>query len=166
MQQMLAQLGLTQPTGPTHQWSTPTSFHLQLQCPHLQAAFLDCPSLNFPRLKACFWPGPDLCLSTSVLVPYGHGSHGLCSPLPLCPYCLHVILINPASLCFPCPTSVSPPVGVSWGFSGGTSGKEPACQCRRHKRYGSDPWIRKIPWRRIWQPTPIFLPGESHGQRT
>ena len=31
---------------------------------------------------------------------------------------------------------------------------------------GFDPWIRKIPWRRKWQPTPIFLPGKSHGQRS
>ena len=44
----------------------------------------------------------------------------------------------------------------------GSSGKESACQCRR---YGFDPWVRKIPWRREWQPTPIFLPGRSHGQR-
>ena len=28
------------------------------------------------------------------------------------------------------------------------------------------PWVRKIPWRRAWQPTPVFLPGESHGQRS
>ena len=28
----------------------------------------------------------------------------------------------------------------------------------------ADPWVRKIPWRREWQPTPVFLPGESHGQ--
>ena len=41
----------------------------------------------------------------------------------------------------------------------------PACQCRRHKRPRFDPWVRKIPWRRPWQPTPVFLPGESHGQR-
>ena len=32
------------------------------------------------------------------------------------------------------------------------------------KRYGFDSWVRKIPWRRAWQPTPVFLPGESHGQ--
>ena len=51
------------------------------------------------------------------------------------------------------------------GFLGGTSGKEPACQCRRHKRCGFDPWIRKNPWRREWHPTPVFLPGELHGQR-
>ena len=46
------------------------------------------------------------------------------------------------------------------------SGKEPACQCRRHKRCGLDPQVGKIPWRRTWQPTPVFLPGESHGQRS
>ena len=31
-------------------------------------------------------------------------------------------------------------------------------------RPGFDPWVRKIPWRRAWQPTPVFLPGESHGE--
>ena len=31
---------------------------------------------------------------------------------------------------------------------------------------GFDTWVRKIPWRRKWQPTPVFLPGESHGQRS
>ena len=36
----------------------------------------------------------------------------------------------------------------------------------RHKRCGFDPWFRKIPWKRKWQPTPVFLPGESHGQRS
>ena len=52
------------------------------------------------------------------------------------------------------------------GFPGGASGKEPTCHCRRHKRCGFDPWVGKIPWRREWQPTPIFLPGESHRQRS
>ena len=42
------------------------------------------------------------------------------------------------------------------------SGKEPACQCRR---CGFNPWVGKIPWKRKWQPTPVFLPGEFHGQR-
>ena len=50
-------------------------------------------------------------------------------------------------------------------FPGGTSGKEPACQCRRRERRGFDPWVRKIPWKREWQPTKVFLPGESHEQR-
>ena len=51
------------------------------------------------------------------------------------------------------------------GIPGGTSGKEPPCQCRRHRRHGFNPWVEKIPWRRKWQPTPVFLPGESHEQR-
>ena len=46
-------------------------------------------------------------------------------------------------------------------FLGGTSGKEPACQCMRHKGCHFDPWVEKIPWRKAWQPTPVFLPGES-----
>ena len=49
---------------------------------------------------------------------------------------------------------------------GGVSGEKPACQCGRHKRCRFDPWVRKIPWRRAWQLTPVSLPGESHGQRS
>ena len=51
-------------------------------------------------------------------------------------------------------------------FPGGTSGKEPACQCRKCKRPGFNPWVGKAPWRRAWQPTPVFLPEESQGQRS
>ena len=50
----------------------------------------------------------------------------------------------------------APVFGLPWWFSG----KEPACQCRRH---GFNPWVRKILWRRKGQPTPVFLPGKSHG---
>ena len=50
--------------------------------------------------------------------------------------------------------------------SGGTSGKEFTCQCRRCRRCGFYPWVGKISWRRKWQPTPVFLPGKSHGQRS
>ena len=50
------------------------------------------------------------------------------------------------------------------GFLGEASGNEPACQCRRCKRHRVCPWVGKIPWRRAWLPTPVFLPGESHGQ--
>jgi len=42
--------------------------------------------------------------------------------------------------------------------------KNPPAQCRRCKRHGFDLWVRKIPWRRAWQFTPVFLLGESHGQ--
>ena len=48
-----------------------------------------------------------------------------------------------------------------WGFLGGPVVKY--LQCRR---YRFDPWVGKIPWSRKWQPTPVFLPGESHGQRS
>ena len=46
------------------------------------------------------------------------------------------------------------------------SDKESTCQCKRCRRLRFDLWVRKIPWRRKWQPTPEFLPGESHGQRS
>ena len=59
-------------------------------------------------------------------------------------------------------------MGQMRGFLGGGSGggQEPTCQCRTHQRLGFDPWVWNIPWRRVWQPTPVFLPGESHGQRS
>ena len=55
---------------------------------------------------------------------------------------------------------------MSLGLPSGTSGKEPACQCRRHKRHGFDTWVGKILRKRKWQPSPVFLPGKSHGQRS
>ena len=48
------------------------------------------------------------------------------------------------------------------GFPWWLSSKELTCQCKRHRFY---PWVRKMPWRRKWQHTPVFLPGEFHGQR-
>ena len=52
------------------------------------------------------------------------------------------------------------------GFPGDTCGKELYYQYRKYKRCSFDPWVGKIPWRRAWQPTQVFLPGESHGQRS
>ena len=52
------------------------------------------------------------------------------------------------------------------GFPGGTSGKVSFCQCRRHKRSRSDPWVEKISWKREWKPTPVFLPGAFNGERS
>ena len=48
-------------------------------------------------------------------------------------------------------------------FAGGSDSKESACQCRRTR---FDPWTRKIPWRKEWLLTPVFLPGGFHGQRS
>ena len=59
--------------------------------------------------------------------------------------------------------------GCSFHFSGllwWLSGKEPTRQCMSRRRRGFDHWVRKIPWKRAWQPTLVFLPGESHGQRS
>ena len=58
--------------------------------------------------------------------------------------------------CLNCPKGC---IGLPRWFSG----KETSCQCRRHR---FDPWVGKIPWRRKWQPTPVFLPGEFQGQRS
>ena len=50
-------------------------------------------------------------------------------------------------------------------FPYGATGKEATYQCRRCKRCGFDPRFGKTTWRRAWKPSPVFLPGESHGQR-
>ena len=47
-----------------------------------------------------------------------------------------------------------------------TSGKEPACQCRRHKRHQFNPCVGKIPWSKKRQPTPVFLPGKLREQKS
>ena len=52
---------------------------------------------------------------------------------------------------------------TEWGFHDGSDGKESACNVGRSR---FDPWVGKIPQRRAWQPTPVFLPGEFHGQRS
>ena len=64
------------------------------------------------------------------------------------------------------------PVTMLWGnlssysgFSGGASGKKKKHACQ-YRRCEFDPWARKIPWRREWQPTSVLLPGEFHGQRS
>ena len=53
-----------------------------------------------------------------------------------------------------------------FGFLGGASVKKPSANAGDVRDANSiDPWVRKIPWRSTWQPIPVFLPGESHGQR-
>ena len=53
-----------------------------------------------------------------------------------------------------------------WGLPRWLRAKESICQCRRRRRHGFDPWVRKIPWSKKWQPIVVFLPGKSHGQRS
>ena len=59
-----------------------------------------------------------------------------------------------------------PAPSLSFGLPQWLSGKKIHLQGWRYRRLGLDPWVREIPWRRGWQPTPVFLPGESHGQRS
>ena len=54
-------------------------------------------------------------------------------------------------------------VSPSDNFPGGSDGKAPAYNVGDQ---GSYPWVRKISWRSKWQPTPVFLPGKSHGWRS
>ena len=58
---------------------------------------------------------------------------------------------------------IQQPLLIDRGLLKGLNGKEATCQCRRH---GFSPWVGKIPWRRKWQPTAVFFPGKSHGQRS
>ena len=56
-------------------------------------------------------------------------------------------------------------------FPGGASQvaivvKNPPANAGRRKRLGSHLWVGKTPWRKEWHPTPVFLPGEPHGQRS
>ena len=91
----------------------------------------------------------------------------------------HVLLLLPqkSGFCllkmhFPKPTTNL--VNQSWwclqglqGFPGDASGKEPTCQCRRHKSRRFDPWVGKTPWRKAWQTTPVvFFLENPHGQRS
>ena len=52
------------------------------------------------------------------------------------------------------------------GFSGGANGKNLPANAGDIKWCGFDPWVGKIPWRKAWQPAPVFLPRESLGQRS
>ena len=75
--------------------------------------------------------------------------------------------IKPASL-FPslplvCVSAVQWELVKFWGFPGGSDNKESVCNAGRPR---FTPWVGKIPWRRKWEPTRVFLPGEVHGQRS
>ena len=62
--------------------------------------------------------------------------------------------------------SLSISMGNHMGFPTWLSAKESTCQCRRQRRFVFNLWVRKIPWKRKWQLTPVFLPGKFHGQRS
>ena len=80
--------------------------------------------------------------------------------LPLTPPLPRLVMLGCS---FTCPSH------PAWGLPRWHSGKQSTCQCRRcrrRKRHRFDPWVGKIPWRREWLPTAVFVPGEFHGQRS
>ena len=94
-----------------------------------------------------------------VYCPLPGGLSPMCLPLPFksYPFLLHSELCCLDFIWHQC---------TDIGCQGGVSSKEPASQCKRHKRHGFDPLVGRIPWRRGWQPSSLVLPGESHRQRS
>ena len=122
----------------------------------MPAIIVKCLTLNIQELKG------DLDQWETTTYWGGRSTHGfiLCfiSNPSVVLWCLKSFekLIKPLSLFRLC-------ISLILGLHEWCSGKELACQCRRLR---FNPWARKIPWRRIWQPTPVFLPWESHCQRS
>ena len=135
-------------------------------CRELSASIaLILPPLRGDLTVACEHHWAQLC-SLCAQVPAGvfrirHGTQG--------PQCLWqqgrgAVLVKQQTLTLSQRKSIGrvgvPP--IIQGFPGSSVVKKSTCQ---YTRYGFNPWVRRIPWRRKWQPTPMFLPGKSQGQR-
>ena len=90
---------------------------------------------------------------------------GTRSHMPQLRVCMSQLKSSHAAIKGSCTPHRRPRAAKYTYIPGGTSGKESICQCRRCKRCEFDPWIRKIPGERHGNPL-VFLPGESHGQRS
>ena len=71
------------------------------------------------------------------------------------------LFLSPLGLVLTLTIPILQPIITIWGLSWWLSGKESTS-----RRCRFDPWVKKIPWRRKWQPTPVFLPGKSQRQRS
>ena len=112
-------------------------------------------SLHYSSLPACY-PGSMLL----IIQPLQNLLNGLPSPsfsFPLLWAEFEGVLLSTSS------TSLFACISLLREFPRWLGGKESACQCGRCR---FDPWVEKNPWRRKWQPTPIFLPGAFHAQRS
>ena len=84
-------------------------------------------------------------------------SKGILSPLAhsrLQELSLHLVVLKSDVLIF-----------TPGGFPDGSDGKKKKKKCLHCRRLQFNPWVKKIPWRREWKPTPVFLTGEFHGQK-
>ena len=115
---------------------------------------LGCLSFTWP-LKLLWWnsSGSSDCWGTSHIFLHGPAIKFSLLQNASILVCLTSLCIGHTNFCL-----------VTLGLPRWHSGKESACQCRRHKRCGFNPWIGKIPCGRKWQPAPAFLPGKLHGQ--
>ena len=95
-----------------------------------------------------------LCINTVAIHGNNPSVHQVMTDLRACGICTCVVCVY-VCVC----VCVCMHIGLPWWFSG----KESTCKCRR---CGFNPWVGKISWRKKWQPTPIFLLGKSHGQRS
>ena len=113
------------------------------------------------------WSPPKL-MPIELVMPSNHLI--LCRPLLLLPSIPPSITVfsNESTLCIRWPKywSFSFNISPSSEHPGLISFRMALCKCRRHRRCGFDPWVRKIPWRRKWQPTPVILSGKSNRQRS
>ena len=160
--------------GSSYQIEIPTQTHFPrhnlIQAPYVQGKRCNLSQVCYPTLRdGCFlscWPQsfkrpnpqpPTLLLYSNTHMHIQLQSHPKGNPEQLPKNCfLSHILCSENNVTQPPQKSVY--INMH-GFPGGASGKEPTCQVRRHKRCGFDPWVGKIPWKRKWQPTPVFLPG-------
>ena len=132
-----------------------------------------CTLASFPVVPQCalLTPAGSAPPSLAMITASGAAFHHMftlalvCRVCSLCQSCIENLELPPPYTLFLDHCGISKTVICLYPATGGTSGKEPTCQCRRRKKGGFPPWGGKIPWRRKWQPTSGFLLGESHGQR-
>ena len=148
------------PTGTTQSLYDPMP--TSLRCHESAQAWVRCPPTLMGRcsqgrlLGAITWRAQMSSQAFGSYVPTNtQGQH--CSFLTV----LHATLAFLADM-----WGKLPPVSIWPGFPGVSVVKKFTCQCRSRRRFKFDPWVKEIPWRRKWQPTPVFLLGKSHWQRS
>ena len=117
--------------------------------PQTRMATVHCDLPPRHRDEASFWPPEDCPIRAQLKIT--------ASPFRM---------IDPVQVPPSDEWAISSCLSLNWCLPGGASSEESTGQCRRLKRLRFNPWVRKISRRREWQPTPVFLPGKSHGQRS
>ena len=115
-------------------------------------------------VRGSFRPPSSVPLWNEMPYSWVRGSEGKLQHLSQAPFCYYLLIIskfhwlirlNSSQECLH--------FSSKWRLLRWLKGKASSCQCRKCR---FDPWVRNIPWRRKWQPIPVFLPGKSHWQRS